>query len=247
MNRRIALVTGGMGGLGEAIAERLAHSGYTVAVTYQPSNKGSERWLAEKKLQGFDFFAVECDVADFDRCAAAVQTVTQTLGDVDILINNAGITMDASFSKMDVAKWDKVIGVNLGSVYYVTKHVIAAMTAKSWGRIINIASVNGSKGAFGQVNYSAAKAGMHGFTKALALEVATKGITVNTVSPGYLATKMVSAIPKAILEEKILPQIPMRRLGDPKEIAGLINYLVSDEAAFITGANIAINGGQHME
>jgi acetoacetyl-CoA reductase len=247
MFQRVALVTGGMGGLGEAIAERLARSGYKVAVTFQPSNTTHQNWLAEKKREGLDFYPVLCDVGVYESCVNAVQNVKENFGEIDILVNNAGITLDASFSKMDTLKWDQVIDVNLNSVFYMTKQVISGMAAKSWGRVINIASVNASKGAFGQVNYSAAKAGMHGFTKALALEVATKGITVNTVSPGYLATKMVAAMPQAVLNEKILPQIPMRRLGEPKEIAGLINYLVSEEAGFVTGANIAINGGQHMD
>ena len=163
-----------------------------------------------------------------------------------MLVNNAGITRDMTFKKMDKPNWDAVMATNLDSVFNMTKPVCDGMVERGWGRIINISSVNGQKGAFGQTNYSAAKAGMHGFTKALALEVARKGVTVNTISPGYIGTKMVMEIPKEVLETKIIPQIPMARLGKPEEVAGLVAYLSSDEAAFVTGANIAINGGQHM-
>jgi acetoacetyl-CoA reductase len=185
-------------------------------------------------------------VADYDSAKACVDTVTKDIGNIDILVNNAGITKDTTFRKMDKAAWDAVIRTNLDSVFNMTKHVYDGMMDRGWGRIINVSSVNGSKGAFGQTNYAAAKAGMHGFTKSLALESARKGVTVNTISPGYIGTKMVTAIPKEILDSKILPQIPVGRLGKPEEIAGLIIYLCSEEAAFVTGANIAINGGQHM-
>ncbi len=163
-----------------------------------------------------------------------------------MLVNNAGITRDTTFKKMDKAGWDVVVATNLDSVFNMTKNVIDGMAERGWGRVINISSVNGQKGAFGQTNYSAAKAGMHGFTKAAALEYARKGVTVNTISPGYIGTKMVMAIPSEVLESKIIPQIPMGRLGKPEEVAGLVAYLSSDEAAFVTGANIGINGGQHM-
>jgi acetoacetyl-CoA reductase len=169
------------------------------------------------------------------------------VGPVDILINNAGITRDMTFKKMTKADWDMVLHTNLDSAFNMAKQVCDGMVERGWGRIVNVSSVNGSKGAFGQANYAAAKAGMHGFTKSLALEVAKKGVTVNTISPGYIGTKMVMAIPKEVLDSKILPQIPVARLGKPEEIAGLIIYLCSDEAAFVTGANIAINGGQHMQ
>jgi acetoacetyl-CoA reductase len=172
--------------------------------------------------------------------------VIADVGPVDVLVNNAGITRDMTFKKMDKVNWDAVIRTNLDSVFNMTKPVCDGMVERGWGRIINISSVNGQKGAFGQTNYSAAKAGMHGFTKALALEVARKGVTVNTISPGYIGTKMVMDIPSEVLETKIIPQIPMGRLGKPEEVAGLVAYLSSDEAAFVTGANIAINGGQHM-
>jgi acetoacetyl-CoA reductase len=213
--KRIALVTGGMGGLGEAICVKLVQLGDTVVTTHSPGNTRVQTWLDSMKSNGFHFYAYECDVTDWESCRRCVEKVQKEVGPVDVLVNNAGITRDMTFKKMD--------------------------------RIINISSVNGQKGAFGQTNYSAAKAGMHGFSKALALEVARKGITVNTISPGYIGTKMVTAIPKDVLDSKIIPQIPMGRLGRPEEVAGLVAYLASEEAAFVTGANIAINGGQHMQ
>jgi len=173
--------------------------------------------------------------------------VQAKLGAIDVLVNNAGITRDMTFKKMDKVNWDAVLRTNLDSLFNMSKHVVDGMVERGWGRVINVSSVNGSKGAFGQTNYSAAKAGVHGFTKALALEVAKKNVTVNTISPGYIGTKMVMAIPKEVLDSKILPQIPVGRLGKPEEVAGLIIYLASEEAAFVTGANIAINGGQHMQ
>ncbi|MGC1819373.1 MAG: acetoacetyl-CoA reductase [Casimicrobiaceae bacterium] len=244
--KRVALVTGGMGGLGEAICIKLAALGYTVVTTHSPGNTKWTEWLDAMKKQGFEFHAYPCDVASFDSAAACVKQIASELGPVDVLVNNAGITRDMTFKKMDKANWDAVMKTNLDSCFNMTKQVADGMVDRGWGRIINISSVNGQKGAFGQTNYSAAKAGMHGFTKALALEVARKGVTVNTISPGYIGTKMVMAIPKDVLDSKIIPQIPMGRLGRPEEIAGLVAYLSSEEAAFVTGANIAINGGQHM-
>ena len=185
-------------------------------------------------------------MADYDSAQACVAKIEQEVGPIDVLVNNAGITRDMTFKKMDKPNWDAVMATNLDSVFNMTKPVCDGMVERGWGRIINISSVNGQKGAFGQTNYSAAKAGMHGFTKALALEVARKGVTVNTISPGYIGTKMVMEIPQDVLDTKIIPQIPMARLGKPEEVAGLVAYLSSDEAAFVTGANIAINGGQHM-
>jgi acetoacetyl-CoA reductase len=243
---RIALVTGGMGGLGEAICLKLAALGYTVVTTHSPGNTKASEWLESMKRQGHSFRAYPCDVASFDSAAACVKQVAGDLGPIDVLVNNAGITRDMTFRKMDKANWDAVVQTNLDSCFNMSKQVCDGMVDRGWGRIINISSVNGQKGAFGQTNYSAAKAGMHGFTKALALEVARKGVTVNTISPGYIGTKMVMAIPKDVLDSKIIPQIPMGRLGKPEEVAGLVAYLASDEAAFLTGANIAINGGQHM-
>ena len=243
---RVALVTGGMGGLGEAICIKLAALGYTVVTTHSPGSTKAESWLAGMREQGYNFKAYACDVADYDSAQDCVRQVMQDVGPIDVLVNNAGITRDMTFKKMDKVNWDMVMKTNLDSVFNMTKPVCDGMVERGWGRIINISSVNGQKGAFGQTNYSAAKAGMHGFTKALALEVARKGVTVNTISPGYIGTKMVMDIPSDVLETKIVPQIPMGRLGKPEEVAGLVAYLSSDEAAFVTGANIAINGGQHM-
>jgi acetoacetyl-CoA reductase len=246
MAKRVVLVTGGMGGLGESICTKMADQGYAVVATYSPRNKTSGQWLAEMKTRGYEFLAEPVDVTDFDSCAACVKAVEEKLGPVDVLVNNAGITRDMTFKKMTKADWDAVIHTNLDSAFNMSKQVMDGMVERGWGRIINVSSVNGQKGAFGQTNYSSAKAGLHGFTKALALEVAKKGVTVNTISPGYIGTKMVTAIPKDILDGKILPQIPLGRLGQPEEVAGLIIYLASNEAAFVTGANISINGGQHM-
>jgi acetoacetyl-CoA reductase len=247
MAQRIALVTGGMGGLGEAICMKLEKMGIQVVVTYSPGNTKYQRWLKDMEAHGHKFHAYPCDVADFDSCVKMVEKVSKEVGPIDILINNAGITRDMTFKKMTKVDWDAVMRTNLDSVFNVTKPVVDGMVERGWGRIINVSSVNGQKGAFGQTNYSAAKAGMHGFTKALAYEVARKGVTVNTISPGYIGTQMVLAIPKDVLDSKIIPQIPMGRLGKPDEVAGLCAYLASDEAAFLTGANIAINGGQHMQ
>ena len=247
MSKRVALITGGMGGLGQTISTKMHETGDVVVVTYSPGNSKADAWLADMKSHGYDFHAYEVDVSDFDSCRRAVERIRSEIGAIDVLVNNAGITRDMTFRKMTKADWDAVMHTNLDSVFNMTKQVCDGMVERGWGRIINVSSVNGQKGAFGQTNYSAAKAGMHGFTKALALEVAKKGVTVNTISPGYIGTKMVTAIAPEILDSKILPQIPMNRLGKPQEIAGLIIYLCSDEAAFVTGANIAINGGQHMD
>jgi len=243
---RVALITGGMGGLGEAICIKMAALGYKVVTTYSPGNTKSGDWLKQMKDQGYNFHAYSCDVTDYDSCNACVDKVMAEVGPVDVLVNNAGITRDMTFKKMTKSDWDAVMRTNLDSVFNMTKQVMDGMLERGWGRVINISSVNGQKGAFGQTNYSAAKAGIHGFTKALALEVAKKGVTVNTISPGYIGTKMVMAIPQEVLDSKILPQIPGGRLGKPEEIAGLVAYLSSDEAAFVIGANISINGGQHM-
>ncbi len=244
---RVAVVTGGMGGLGEAICMKLSKMGYQVVATYSPGNTKHAAWVAEMKLQGHDFRAVPVDVADYESSKKAVAQIAKDIGPVDVLVNNAGITRDTTFRKMEKEGWDAVMKTNLDSVFNMTKPVIDGMAERGWGRVINVSSVNGQKGAFGQTNYSAAKAGMHGFTKAAALEYARKGVTVNTISPGYIGTKMVMAIPKEVLDSKIIPQIPIGRLGKPEEVAGLVAYLCSEEAAFVTGANIAINGGQHMQ
>ena len=243
---KIALVTGGMGGLGEAVCIKLAALDYQVITTYSPGNTRSQEWLESMQQLGYKFRAYPCDVADYDSAAECVARIRNDVRPVDVLVNTAGITRDTTFKNMGKVDWDVVMRTDLDSVFNMTKQVCDGMVERGWGRIINISSVNGQKGAFGQTNYSAAKAGMHGFTKALALEVARKGVTVNTISPGYIGTKMVMAIPKEVLESKIIPQIPMGRLGQPEEVAGLVAYLASNEAAFLTGANIAINGGQHM-
>lgn len=243
---RVALVTGGTGDLGAAICIKLAALGFKVVATHSAGNTRVEEWLQTMNNMGYGFKAYSCEVTDYDSCSACIEQVSGEVGPVDILVNNAGTTRDMTFKKMTKADWDTVMHTNLDSVFNVTKQVMDGMMERRWGRVINVSSVNGQKGAFGQTNYSAAKAGMHGFTKALALEVAKYGVTVNTISPGYIGTKMVTAIPQEILDSKILPQIPVNRLGKPEEIAGLVAYLASDEAAFVTGANISINGGQHM-
>ena len=237
-----------MGGLGEAICVKLEKMGIKVVVTYSPGNTKHKEWLKEMEAQGHKFLAYRLRRRRTStRARRWSRKVAKEVGPIDILINNAGITRDMTFKKMTKVDWDAVIKTNLDSVFNVTKPVVDGMVERGWGRVINVSSVNGQKGAFGQTNYSAAKAGMHGFTKALAYEVARKGVTVNTISPGYIGTKMVLAIPKDVLDSKIMPQIPMGRLGKPDEVAGLCAYLASDEAAFLTGANIAINGGQHMQ
>jgi acetoacetyl-CoA reductase len=247
MAKKVAVVTGGMGGLGETVSTKMADAGYNVVVTYSPSNKTADTWLADMKAKGYSFKAYPVDVADYESCQRCVARISGEVGAVDILVNNAGITRDMTFKKMTKADWDITLRTNLDSVFNMAKQVCDGMVDRGWGRIINVSSVNGSKGAFGQTNYAAAKAGMHGFTKSLALEVAKKGVTINTISPGYIGTKMVTAIRPEILESKIIPQIPVGRLGKPEEVAGLIIYLCSEEAAFVNGANIAINGGQHMQ
>ncbi|MDO8051920.1 acetoacetyl-CoA reductase [Janthinobacterium sp. SUN211] len=244
--QKVALVTGGMGGLGTALCRRLHAAGFAVVAAHTPGNARVGSWLDEQQTQQYYFHPLAVDVSDFDACSKAVASVLAKFGRIDVLVNNAGITRDQSMRKMELPHWSEVMRTNLDSLFNMSKQVLEPMLANRWGRIINISSVNGQKGAFGQCNYAAAKAGVHGFSKALALEVARHGITVNTVSPGYLRTQMVTAVPADILETKILPQIPLGRLGEPDEVAALVAYLASDEAAFVTGANIAINGGQHM-
>jgi acetoacetyl-CoA reductase len=245
-NNKVALVTGGMGGLGTALCRRLQAEGFRVATTYSPSNNAPEAWLGAQRDEGFSFNAYKVDVAEYADCEWMMQKLLDEMGRIDVLVNNAGITRDRSLRKMTGEDWQAVLRTDLDSVFNVTKQAIEPMTEQRWGRIVNISSVNGQQGAFGQANYSAAKAGMHGFTKALALEMARHGVTVNTVSPGYLRTKMVTQVPEEIMRTKILPQIPLGRLGEPDEVAALVAYLASEDAAFVTGANIAINGGQHM-
>ena len=247
MTRRTALVTGGMGGIGEAISMRLHDIGHAVVVTYSPTNTGADDWLARMEASGRQFRAYPVDVADYASCERCAAQIKAEIGPIDILVNNAGITRDASFKKLEKEGWDAVLRTNLDSVFNMTKQLYEDMSARGWGRIVNISSVIGCKGGFGQTNYAAAKAGMHGFTKSLALELARKGVTVNTVSPGFIATRMVTAIPDEIMQSKILPEIPVGRLGQPEEVAALVAYLCSQEAGFVTGANISINGGQHLQ
>lgn len=243
---RIAVVTGGMGGLGEALCRRLADDHFSVVALHTPGNVNVDRWLEAQKSQGYEFGHAEADVSRFDSCAAAAEEIRRLHGPISVLVNNAGITRDASFRKMTVDDWDRVLRTNLDSVFNMTKQVIEDMLAGGWGRIVNISSVNGQRGAFGQANYAASKAGMHGFTKSLALEFAKKNITVNTVSPGYLRTPMVTKMPADVLQQRILPEIPLGRLGEPAEVAELVAYLCTERACFVTGANLSINGGQHM-
>jgi acetoacetyl-CoA reductase len=245
--KRIAFVTGGMGGLGEAISRRLHDAGMTVVVSHSVGNTRAPAWIEAERTAGRRFEAYEMNVADFDSCHQVAERVLHEFGQVDVLINNAGITCDRSFIKMTRADWDAVMRTDLDALFNVTKPFVPGMIERGFGRIVNIGSVNGSRGAYGQTNYAAAKAGIHGFTKALALEVAKKGVTVNTVSPGYLATQMVEAVPQDVMQTRILPQIPVGRLGQPDEIAALVTFLCSNDAAFITGADIAINGGMHMQ
>ncbi len=243
MTKRIALVTGGMGGIGTAICKALAEAGHAIVTTYSKPGKETA-WLAEMKQAGYDVHAYQCDVTNTEQCATMVAQIHQEIGTISVLVNNAGITRDNSFRKMTADDWHQVISANLDSVFNVTRPVIDAMVEQGFGRIVNISSINGQKGQFGQSNYSAAKAGMHGFTMALAQEVARKGVTVNTVSPGYIATDMVMAVPQEH-RDKIVAQIPVGRLGKPEEIASLVSWIASDNAGFMTGANIAMNGGQH--
>ena len=237
---RVALVTGGTRGIGKAIVKRLVDAGLTVAAGYA----GNEE-AAAKVAEELGVMVVKGSVDNFYDCKRAAQEVEAQLGPIDVLVNNAGITRDGFFHKMTIEQWQQVIHTNMDSVFNMTRQVIEGMRERGWGRIINISSINGQKGQAGQTNYSAAKAGMIGFTKALAMESASKGITVNCVAPGYTSTEMVAAVPPNVLE-KIVGGIPVGRLGTPEEIAEVTAFLVSDNASFITGATIAINGGQHM-
>ena len=242
---RIAFVSGGMGGIGSAICRRLEGAGHTVVAGCLPGYERKEQWLEKMRSEGFRVHAAEGDVSQFDSCAAMFRDLASTVGPIDILINNAGITRDAVFKRMTEQDWMAVINTNLNSVFNVTRQVIDGMSERGWGRIVSISSVNAIKGQFGQTNYSAAKAGMAGFSKALAQEVVRKGVTVNTVSPGYVATDMVMAIRKEV-RDQIVASIPMGRLAKPEEIAAVVAFLASEEAGYITGANISVNGGMHM-
>jgi acetoacetyl-CoA reductase len=245
LEQRIAFVSGGMGGIGTAVCRRLARSGVKVVAGCLPGYEKKDDWIARMHGEGLLVHAAEGDVDDYESCADMFYQIGSVIGPVDILVNNAGITRDGVFKRMSPTDWYAVINTNLNSVFNVTRQVIEGMMERGWGRIVNISSVNALKGQFGQTNYSAAKAGMHGFAKALAQEVVKKGVTVNTVSPGYVQTDMVRAMKPEILNS-IVEQIPMGRLARPEEVAGLVAYLASEEAGYITGANISINGGLHM-
>lgn len=244
MSGKIAYVTGGMGGIGTSICQRLVKEGFTVVAGCGPS-RNFQQWIDEQAALGYTFHASVGNVSDWQSTVDAFAKVRAELGPVDVLVNNAGITRDGLFRKMSQDDWRAVIDTNLNSLFNVTKQVIEDMVERQWGRIINISSVNGQKGQFGQTNYSTAKAGIHGFTMALAQEVANKGVTVNTISPGYIGTDMVRAIRPDVLE-KIVATIPVKRLGTPEEIASIVAWLASDESGFSTGADFSLNGGLHM-
>jgi acetoacetyl-CoA reductase len=244
MQSRVALVTGGTGGIGTSIIERLAAMGHRVATNYRDESR-AQAWQKAMRDRGIEVHLSKADVADPDQCEAMARDVEQALGPIDILVNNAGITRDTTFHRMSAQQWNEVIATNLGSVFNVTRPVIEGMRERKWGRIIQISSINGQKGQYGQANYAASKAGMHGFTISLAQENAKFGITVNTVSPGYIATDMVMAVPEDV-RGKIIQQIPTGRLGKPEEIAYAVGFFIPDEAGWITGANLSANGGQYM-
>jgi len=247
MENRVALVTGGTGGIGTAICQNLCKNGAKVIAAY---NRGGDHisarnWQAEQKLDGFDIEISYVDIADFDSCAKLAIEIEKKFGHIDILVNNAGITRDVQLHKMSLDEWQSVLRTNLDGIFNITRNIIKKMMDCNYGRIINISSVNGQKGQFGQSNYSASKAGIHGFTKSLAQEVARKGITVNTVSPGYIETKMITQIPDET-RNKILAQIPVGRFGKPEEIARAVSFLANESNSFITGSNLVINGGQYL-
>jgi acetoacetyl-CoA reductase len=244
MESRVALVTGGTGGIGSAIVKRLARMGHRVATNYRDEAK-ARKWQEQARAEGLEVLIVPGDVANPESAAAMVDAVRSALGPVDILVNNAGITRDTTFHRMSALQWQEVINTNLNSCFNVTRPVIDAMRERKWGRIIQISSINGQKGQYGQANYAASKAGMHGFTISLAQENARFGITVNTISPGYIATDMVMAVPEEV-RAKIVANIPTGRLGEPDEIAYAVAFFLPNEAAWITGANLSVNGGHYM-
>lgn len=237
---RVALVTGGTRGIGEAISMRLKEKGYTVAANYAGNDEKAKAFTERTGIPAYKF-----DVGDFASCQEGIKKITEDLGPVEVLVNNAGITRDTTINRMDFEQWDDVIRTNLTSCFNLSRLVIEDMREKGFGRIINIGSINGQAGQYGQVNYAAAKSGIHGFTKALAQEGAGKGVTVNAIAPGYIDTDMVRAVPENVLE-KIIAKIPVKRLGKPEEIAEGVSFLASDNAGFITGSTLSINGGQHM-
>jgi acetoacetyl-CoA reductase len=238
---RVAVVTGGTRGIGAAISKALKAAGYNVAATYAGNDEAAQKFKAETGIAVYKW-----DVASFDACAAGIKQVEADIGPVDVLVNNAGITRDAQLHRMTLEQWQAVINTNLGSLFNMSRNVIEGMRARKFGRIINISSINGQKGQFGQTNYSAAKAGDIGFTKALAQEGAKSGITVNAIAPGYINTEMVQAVPKDVLEKSILPTSPIGRLGEPEEIGRCVVFLASDDAGLITGSTLTVNGAQYI-
>lgn len=245
ISNRIALVTGGMGGIGTAISRRLSQDGFIVVVGCSAQSTRKDAWLKQQLLDGFEFHCIDGDVADWNDTVRAFAKVREEVGNIDVLVNNAGITRDSTFRRMSPEDWNAVITTNLNSLFNTTKQVIDPMVERGWGRIINISSVNGQRGQFGQTNYSAAKAGIHGFSMALAREVANKGVTVNTISPGYIRTEMTAVIREDVME-KIVSGIPAARLGQPEEIASMVAWLASEEASYATGADFSVNGGLNM-
>jgi len=247
MSKRVALVTGGTGGIGSAICKKLADEGYQVIAGYYSggNHEKAQKFQDEMAAEGYDIALAFGNITEWESCEACVEGIKRDFGSIDILVNNGGITRDSTLRKMNKDQWVDVINTDLTSVFYMTRMVVNDMLANGWGRIINISSVNGEKGQFGQANYSAAKAGMHGFTKAVAQEVASKGVTVNTISPGYIATSMIMEVPEEI-REGIRKGIPVGRFGKPEDIARVVAFLAHEEAGFITGTNISANGGQYM-
>jgi acetoacetyl-CoA reductase len=243
-SKRTVLVTGATGGLGIAMCKKLYQDGYNVVGNYHTKEK-ADKWIEQMKSEGFDIKLFYGDVSDFNSASAMIKEIEEKVGQIDTLVNNAGITRDSRLINMKPEDWMAVINTKLNSVFNCTKNVIQGMIDRKFGRIINISSVNGQRGQFGQTNYSAAKAGMHGFTKSLAMEVAKSGVTVNTISPGYIGTDMVMAVPEKVLNQ-IVAQVPLGRLGGTHEVAHLVSFLASEETSFITGANYSINGGQHV-
>jgi acetoacetyl-CoA reductase len=243
-NKRTVLITGATGGLGTAMCKELYKDGYRVVGNYHTKEK-ADKWMETMKGEGFDIKLFYGDVSDFESAGEMIKNIEKEVGNIDTLVNNAGITRDGRLAKMKKEDWYDVVNTNLNSVFNCTRQVVDGMIERNFGRIINISSVNGQRGQFGQTNYSAEKAGMHGFTKSLAMEVAKYGITVNTISPGYIATDMVMAVPEKVLNQ-IIAQVPMGRLGGTHEVAHLVSFLASEETSFITGANYSINGGQHV-
>lgn len=245
-SNKVAVVTGAMGGLGETMCKALIQQQRTVVGTYLPAMESEAlAWAKEMEADGFSVRMFALDVTDFDACAEVMKAIQQQVGPVDILVNNAGITRDATLKRMEPSQWNDVITTNLTSMFNVSKQVFDGMCERGWGRIVNISSLNGEKGQFGQANYAAAKAGIYGFTRSIALEGARKGVTVNAVSPGYIDTPMIRQVPEKVLTS-MLAAIPVGRFGLPEEIARTVAFLTADDAGFITGQNISVNGGQYM-